>query len=251
VALSAQGQRFTIAPAPAFPDLPEYPGRYIIFHTARKIRVFLLRRLRMPVADIQTLIDEQSIAKVVIAWGAARDSSDWERLRACYHEDGEMHIMWTSDSADTFVERLKARPPAPPGEHQKHLVSSPDIRVSGDRAVSESHVILYSRLMIDNIEFDFTAWIRFYDLFEMREDNWRIKKRSAIYEKDRMDPVKLSDLPPGYFENMDLSGYPEACKFMCYRHSKRGLPPSPTLATSGSEAEATLKKEGLAWLASS
>lgn len=205
----------------------------------------------MPLADIQTLIDEQSITKLIIAWGAARDSSDWERLRACYHEDGEMHIMWTADSADTFVERLRARPPAPPGEHQKHLVASPDIQVSGNRAVSESHVTLFSRLMIDNIEFDFTAWIRFYDLLERRADIWRIKKRTAIYEKDRMDPVKLSGLPPGYFEKMDLSGYPQACKFMCYRHSKRGLSPSPTLATAGSEVEAALKKEGMAWLASS
>ncbi|MBT3350798.1 MAG: nuclear transport factor 2 family protein [Nitrospinaceae bacterium] len=205
----------------------------------------------MPLVDIQTLIDEQSIMKTVIAWGAARDSSDWERLRACYHADGEMHIMWTSDSADTFVERLKARPPAPPGEHQKHLVSSPDIRVSKNRAVSECHITLYSRLMIDDIEFDFTAWIRFYDLFERRDGVWRIKKRTAIYEKDRMDPVKSSDLTPDYFENMSLSEFPEACKFMCYRHSKRGLTPSPTLATAGSEIEATLKKEGMAWLESS
>ena len=205
----------------------------------------------MPLEDIQTLIDEHAITKLAVAWGAARDSNDWERLRACYHKDGEMHIMWTADSADIFVERLRARPPAPPGEHQKHLVSSPDIRVSRHRAVSDSHVTLFSRLMIDDIEFDFTAWIRFYDLLESRADIWRIKKRTAIYEKDRMDPVKLSDLPPGYFEGIDLSGYPQACKFMCYRHSKHGLSPSPTIATAGSEIEATIKKEGMDWVATS
>ncbi len=197
---------------------------------------------------IQSLLDEREIASVVTGWGSARDQGDWERLRACYHEDGEMHIMWTADSADTFVERLKTRPPTPPGEHQKHQVGPPDIRLVDDRAVSEAHISLYSRLSIDGIWFDFTAWIRFFDLFEKRAGAWRITKRTAIYEKDRMDPVNPSDVPAGYFEGMDISGYPEACKFMCYRHSKHGLHPSPGLATAGSAAEAALRAEGERWL---
>jgi hypothetical protein len=197
---------------------------------------------------IQSLFNEREIAAVVNGWGFARDQGDWERLRACYHEDGEMHIMWTADSADAFVERLKARPPMPPGEHQKHQVGSPDIRLAGGRAVSEAHISLFSRLLIDEIWFDFTAWIRFYDLFERRAGAWRIAKRSAIYEKDRMDPLNPSEVPAGYFEGMDLSGYPEACKFMCYRHSKNNRSPAPGLATAGSAAEAALRAEGERWL---
>lgn len=199
--------------------------------------------------DIQTALDDRAISRVVIGWGFARDREDWERLRACYHPDGEMDISWTKGTAGEFVERLRGRPPMREGEHQKHQVGPPDIRLAGNRAVSECHVTLYSRLIIDEIEFDFTAWIRFFDLFERREGAWQIAKRTAIYEKDRMDPLNPAEVPEGYFAAMALSEYPASCKFMCYRHSKHGRRPAPGIVSAGSGAEAGLREESKAWLA--
>ncbi len=114
--------------------------------------------------------------------------------------------------------------------------------------MSECHVTLYSRAVVDKIDFDFTAWLRFIDLFEKRGGEWRIAKRTSVYEKDRMDPVRPEDVPGGYFKGIDLSGYPEACKFMCHRAAKRGRRPAPDIVSAGSEAEAALRAEGGAWL---
>ncbi len=198
--------------------------------------------------DIQPAQDEHEISRVVIGWGYARDQEDWERLSRCYHPGAEMNISWTRGTAEQFVERLSSRPPMYPGEHQKHQLGSPDIRLAGERAVSECHITLYSRIIIDELMWDFTAWSRFFDLFERRAGEWRITKRTAIYEKDRMDPVNPAEVPEGYFEGMDIDGYPAPCKFMCYRAAKHGRQPAPGIVSAGGEAERALRKEGGAWL---
>ena len=222
---------------------------FILFRTAPAGPVHPEWRIPMPTdAQIQAMMDEHEIAGVVIGWGFARDSGDWEALAACYHEGATMRIMWTAGPAAEFVERLRARPPQKPGEHTKHLIGVPGIRLNGDRAVSECHITLFSRVILDGHEFDFTAWIRFFDLFEKREGAWRILRRTAIYEKDRMDPAVPGAVPESYFAGMGLEGYPPECKFMCFRHAKQGREMEPDIVGGGSEAERALKKEGEAWL---
>ncbi len=193
-------------------------------------------------------LDEHEIAGVVIGWGFARDSREWEALAACFHQGAEMHISGTTGSAHAFIEGLKARPPAKPGEHTKHVIGSPRVRVRGSRAVSEAHANILSRALIEGYEFDFEAWVRFFDLFEKREGAWKIFRRTAIYEKDRMDPVVPGSVPSDFFTSVDMTGFPPECKFMCFRHIKQGRGIVENIVGVYSEAERALKEEGEAWL---
>jgi hypothetical protein len=55
----------------------------------------------------ETMEDEHKIASLLIRWGHARDSGDWETLADCFHDDATIHISWISASAREFVERSR------------------------------------------------------------------------------------------------------------------------------------------------
>ena len=193
--------------------------------------------------------DEHEIAGVLIRWGHARDSDDWETLSACFHEDATIHISWISGLAKDFVARSQAMATArKSGTHMKHVISGPWIRVNGDRAFSRCHVNLYHRTIMDGHEFDLQSWFRFFDLLERRDGAWRIVKRTAVYDKDRIDPVDPRGIPKDFFADMDLSAFPSSAKFLCYILGRLGLPPSTNIISVATEEERVLREDSEAWL---
>lgn len=73
--------------------------------------------------NLSTLVeDEHQIANLLIRWGHARDSDDWETLAGCFHDDGTICISWISGPAKDFIARSRAMAAArKPGEHSKHF----------------------------------------------------------------------------------------------------------------------------------
>ena len=83
-------------------------------------------------------------------------------LAGCFHDDGTIRISWISGPAKDFIARSRALAAArKPGEHSKHLISGPWIRVNRDRAFSRCHVNLHIRTTIDGHKFDLQSWLRF------------------------------------------------------------------------------------------
>lgn len=201
-------------------------------------------------AKLQRALDEHEISALLVRWGQARDGDHWDVLADCFHDDAIIHISWISDTAKEFVRRSEQMNAArKPGEHGKHYIGGPWIIVEGGRAFSRVHVNLVSRLTIDGIECDTTNWFRFFDLLEKRNGIWRIYKRTAVYEKDRIDPVPPANFPDDFFDGIDLSPYPPAAKFLAFRQLKAGRTPVNNMVTVYSPEEATLRVEGEAWLA--
>ena len=193
--------------------------------------------------------DEHQIASLLIRWGHARDSDDWETLAGCFHDDATIHISWMSGPVKDFIARSRAMATArKPGDHNKHVISGPWIRVNRDRAFSQCHVNLYVRTTIDGHEFDLQSWARFFDLLERRDNVWRIVKRTAVYEKDRMDPVDPRDVPKDFLADMNLSAFPASAKFNCYRQLRSGRSPSTDIISAYSDEERALREEGERWL---
>lgn len=194
--------------------------------------------------------DKHEIAGLLIRWGHARDSDDWETLAACFHDDATIHISWISAPATEFVARSRELANRrKPGSHTKHLISGPWIRVNGDRAFSRCHVNLYIRAEIDGHEFDVQSWFRFFDLLERRDGVWRIARRTGVYEKDRIEPVDPRGVPDSLFADADFSAYPPAAKYLCYLNRKSGRPPMADIVSVYSDEETALKETGENWLA--
>ena len=196
-----------------------------------------------------TMEDEHKIASLLIRWGHARDSGDWETLTECFHDNATIHISWISASAKEFIDRSRTMVEARGSStHTKHVTSGPWIQVNGDRAFSRCHANLYIRTEIDGHEFDLQSWICFFDLLEKRINSWRIFKRTGVYEKDRMEPVDPRGLPKDFFADMDLSAFPASAKFLCYWLQRTGRPPSTNIISAYSYEERDLREEGEMWI---
>lgn len=198
----------------------------------------------------QAAHDEHDIAGLLVRWGHARDSDDWETLGACFHDDATIHISWISAPAREFVARSRAiaeRRPA--GSHTKHLITGPWIQVISDRAFSRCHVNLYIRAAIGGHEVDVESWFRFFDLLEKRDGVWRIARRTGVYEKDRLDPVDPRGVPVNFLADMDLSNYPGTAKHLCYLQDLMGRPAVADIVSVYSTEENALREEGARWLA--
>jgi 3-phenylpropionate/cinnamic acid dioxygenase small subunit len=192
--------------------------------------------------------DEHQIASLLFRWGHARDGHDWETLASCFHDDATIHISWISGSAKDYIARSRAMAASRKlGEHAKHLISGPWIQVNRDRAFSRCHAN-YVRTTISGHEFDLQSWIRFFDLLEKKDSVWRIIKRTAVYEKDRLESVDPRGVPKDFFNNMELSAFPASAKFLCYWQVCSGRSPSTEIISVYSDEERALREQGEVWL---
>ena len=197
----------------------------------------------------RSIEDDHQIAGLLVRWGHARDSDDWETLAGCFHDDATIHISWISGSAKDYIARSRAMAAArKPGEHAKHLISGPWIQVNQNRAYTRCHANLYIRTSIKGHDCDLQSWLRFFDLLEKRDDIWRIVKRTAVYEKDRLESVDPRGLPKDFFEDMQLSAFPASAKVLSYWQLCSGRSPSNKIISVYSDEERALINEGERWL---
>lgn len=194
--------------------------------------------------------DETRITALLNAWGHARDGGDWDALRNCFCADATIDISWIKAPAAEFIARsmeLGAR--RKPGTHQKHVFGGPLVRINGARAFSICHVNLENRDCLNGHEFDLQAWFRFFDLLKKEADGqWRIFKRTAVYEKDRISAVDPRGAPASLFATMDLAAFAPATKYLSWWQASQGRKPRTDIVQCYSDAEKALKAEGLAWV---
>jgi hypothetical protein len=196
--------------------------------------------------QIQAVLDRQAILQVVQGWPFWRDNGRWEELRNAYTADGLMTTTWTVSTADDFVNRAKAAFQAPKYLSQ-HVVGVSTIELNGDRAIGETRMIVMVRGPYMGVEVDVVSWGRTHDRFVREPDQWRIKQRTPIYDRDRLDPVD-----PNQKVTMDpaeLEKYPQGYRRLAVFQASTGLKITPDLPTPGSASIAKLFADGKAWLA--
>jgi hypothetical protein len=181
----------------------------------------------------ETLADRLAIRDVVESWVIARDSADWERFRAQWHDDGYMMATWFQGPKDDFI-RVSQEGFAK-GVNILHFTGASQSTVNGTRGV------------VHGMLCDVSCIGRFYDFFEKRDGRWAIVLRQPIYEKDRIDPVE-----PGVTLKLDnelLAAFPEGYRHLAYLQVQVGYPVKANMpGLRGPEVEA-LYARGAAWLA--
>ncbi|MGE3248124.1 MAG: nuclear transport factor 2 family protein [Beijerinckiaceae bacterium] len=196
--------------------------------------------------------DIMNIHALLYAWGHARDGADFEALQNCFCADARIDISWIKAPASEFIARSKVLiANRKPGAHQKHVFLSPLVRVngSGTRAFSIIHVQLDNRDSMKGHEFDLQSWFRFFDFLKKEDDGqWRIFRRVAVYEKDRISAVDPRGAPAELFEGMDLSAFPSPTKYLSWWQASQGRNPRTDIVQCYSPEEAALKAEGFAWV---
>jgi len=193
----------------------------------------------------ETLADRLAIRDVVESWVIARDSADWERFRAQWHDDGYMMATWFQGPKDDFI-RVSQEGFAN-GVNILHYTGQSQSTVNGSRAISQTRMTIMQRGVVHGVLCDVSCIGRFYDFFEKRDGRWAIVLRQPIYEKDRIDPVE-----PGVTLKLDhelLGKYPEGYRHLAYLQVQVGYAVKATMpGLRGPEVEA-LYARGAAWLA--
>ena len=178
-------------------------------------------------------------------WGFWRDQARWDELRTAFHPEGTINVTWFhglfTDFVAASIEMRKRR------TGSKHWIGGSLIRLEGDRALSETNVMIMGRSVVHDIEVDTVAYGRFFDLVERRAGVWRILRREAIYEKDRVDPVVAGTRVP--FDANKLAGFPPPYRHLAYSLSSQGFTVSPDLPTNDSAPLQKVYAQGEAWIA--
>ena len=191
------------------------------------------------------LQDQLAIAALAQTWALARDSGDWEKLRATAHPDATMTTTWFDGGFDDFIESCQASWSR--GSRSQHFLGGTVAEINGARAIAQTRMAIMVRSALDGVEVDAACYGRFFDRVEKRGGSWRIAKRSVIYEKDRIDPVD-----PGTVISLDLAllrRFPEGYRHLAYLQTKNGAQVDPNLPTARGEALEKLLRDAKAWLA--
>lgn len=185
-----------------------------------------------------------------VAKFAFRDQGRWDELRDLFHPDASIAVTWYSGPIEGFIERSAKMAVTNRSVTSKHWIGASRVTIAENRALSDTDVAILARTKLGPVEADVTSYLRFFDRFERRDDGiWRIASRTAIYEKDRIDPVRPSLLYPLVYGLAGFNRFPRP-----YRHLAAGLVRSgqvlakPIIETGTSE-EAELLQNAKLWLA--
>jgi SnoaL-like domain len=191
--------------------------------------------------------DKYACAELIQSWGFCRDQGKWPELTAIFAPEGEIAVSWFSGSYREFVDRCRQSFEA--GQRSKHHLFPSVVRVNGDRAVAETNVVILVRQKISGVLADMTSYARFLDRLARRDGRWMILERTAIYERDRLDPVEPSEAFDKLFKASDLAVYPEAYRYMAARLVAAGRALAPVVFRDGSPHTDQVYARYDAWLA--
>ena len=191
--------------------------------------------------------DRRQIRDVIESWAIWRDSGDWENFRTCWHDGAIMNATWFQGAVDQFIANAKKSFDKGGSYFSVHFLGGTSIELKGNRAVTQTKMMISSRDELDGVDCDVVCTGRFYDFFEKRDGRWAIVERQPIYEKDRFDALDPKQYPA--FEPELLQSFPVGYRHLAYIQTKRGLPVKRDMpGLRGPEVEA-LYARGRAWLA--
>jgi hypothetical protein len=139
--------------------------------------------------NVQAMLDEWELFKLVKAERLARDAGRWEQLQACYWpNESRVRVTWFDGSSEEFIERSRAQ--LARGSRGMHSSIPAKATIEGDRALVESVGGIKVRAELHGVEADIDHWCRFLVRAERRAGQWRICQFDGIYGKDRLCAVR-------------------------------------------------------------
>lgn len=199
-------------------------------------------------ARLQNVIDKFEMIEVAATACHCRDTGEWDALRGCFFPDAMVNISWHTGPVAEFIGKsIEMVASKKPGEFSKHMLGNPLARLNGDRGLVEYDVILHQRRFLEGVELDFQTWSRYLDLLGRKDGAWRIHRRTAIYEKDRMDPYRPRDVGDAFYASIRLEGFPPNIRYHCWRNAKSGRKPPEGVVLAGTADEAAVRRYGEKW----
>jgi hypothetical protein len=200
---------------------------------------------------LRDAVDRTEIVNLIGKSIIARDSGLWESLAECYHSEAEFTTSWYRGKPSDFyaVAKEKLDTAKREGGEQKHFTSNHVIDINGDRAMSESDLILFMRRAVDGVELDFATWSRRLQLFARENGEWKIFRRWVIYEMDRMDPTDPALKSTDWYDPAAMAKYPPRLRHHMWRNDRIGSAPEPRICLRDTDEDRRARTDARTWLA--
>lgn len=143
-----------------------------------------------PARDLDLLLAERAISRVILSYSRAVDRYDFDALAECYWPEGTDDHGSFRGSAAEFVEWNKAA--LARFDVTNHFLGNMliDVDLDANRARAETYAVAYHRYTDPEGQLtDMTAGLRYVDVFERRGTEWRILDRVIAYSWRRTDPA--------------------------------------------------------------
>ena len=127
-----------------------------------------------------------------------------------------------------------------------HFLGGMNIEIKGKRAVTQTKMTIAQRLDADGVVCDVVCTGRFYDFLEKRKGKWGMVVRQPIYERDRLNPVDVTQVPK--LDQKLLMSFPEGYRHLAYLQSKAGYKVKPNMPGIDGPVVTALYKAGEGWL---
>lgn len=144
----------------------------------------------MSEAALRRLLDENEIRAVIARYARTVDHSDWDGLRSCYHPDATDAHGAHNGSIGDFIESSKRF--VAKVDSMTHFMGQSSLEVDGDRAWVETYCLCLVRYCASGDgkpAMERIANIRYVDIFERRDGEWKILRRKLVHHPSRLDPV--------------------------------------------------------------
>ncbi len=167
----------------------------------------------------QDRFDRIDVADLILRERLARDSQLWDEMAVCYHPDSIVEVSWFRGSGAEFVALTKRQ--VREGAINFHLMTPPVVKVSKDRAISETPCVLRSFSHMTGVEISFEGFVRLFWRAQREGDQWLIAGLRCLYLKDEIhgrNPNK-----PPTFDEAKLEGYRDAYRYTSANLANLGI----------------------------
>ncbi|KAJ5526752.1 hypothetical protein N7513_010911 [Penicillium frequentans] len=198
-----------------------------------------------------TLLTQFQIQTLLVQERYYRDTSQWEKLRQCWHPDPtqtNVKISWYNGDIDGFVSGSQAMVTG--GTKALHTVTPVEIQVAGEKAFTESVGTIQIRLRLDDKEYDCVSHSRFISRLNKTDQGWKLVSLVVIYDRDSLVPTMpaVSSLDFAF----DFKSVRDSYKCLSWVMSQRGFQIDQTLpGTDDPDSVTKLMDEGHTWLSRS
>jgi hypothetical protein len=145
---------------------------------------------------IEDVVAEATIKDIQIRYCRACDRADFDLLRSCFHPDATTQYGFFGGTVDQFID--SARQQLPHFVGTTHNTGNQIVEVFGEKAWAEHYTVATHRIAADEMgpERDFVTAVRYVDLLDCRDGDWRISRRELILDWVRSDPVVVIEPRP-------------------------------------------------------
>lgn len=144
-------------------------------------------------AQLQELVDEHRLRKLVHGYCRAVDRGDFDALRGMYHDDAhDAHGEFADGSPDVLIGHLRtARPHL---RAMQHNVTTTNFAINGHAAEGEVYTIATHTVVAGDHDVDVVVGGRYLDKYEKRNDTWKFTARAIVTDWARVDDPSRMDL---------------------------------------------------------